>query len=699
MTLRRPGRRALVAGIVLATVAATVGIGTHALAGTTDPGAATVASPSIKHPAKGFADLPTSSQLGAVVKDSYIVTLKDKKASKATVHTQSASLTSTFGGRVRYEYSHVMRGYSATMTAAQAARLAADSRVASVQPNRVVKAADTQANPPSWGLDRIDQTFLPLNKSYTAPAGETGAGVTVYVIDSGIRITHAEFEGRASYGVNVLDPSAEPDDCYGHGTHVAGTIGGKTYGVAKKVNLVAVRVLDCNGSSIGDSIIAGIDWVTGDAVGKHAIANVSLEAGWVPSLDDAVEASIASGVTYVVAAGNDDGEACGYSPARAPNAITVGATNMADFRASYSNSGACVDIFAPGENITSASNTSDTASAADGGTSMASPHVAGAAALLLSANPTWNTAQITAELKRTAVPMAVHAPDGGDETKSPNLLLNVDNTGTSTTFGLRAHANNWYVTADPAGTSPLIANRYLIGGWEQFDVVNADPGYIALKAHANGKYVTAESAGAKPLVARAATVGTWEQFQLITNADGSIALKARINGKFVTAENAGKSGLIANRSSAGSWETFDRAGPAAVISIMAAANSRFVTAESAGTKPLIANRTAVGGWELFDVVDTLDGYVALRAHANGKFVTAENAGKSALIANRTTIGGWEQFYWWAWTFTTQSTLIALANLNWVTAESAGANPLIANRPSTDGKYLIYPGSWQIFYVS
>jgi subtilisin family serine protease len=694
VTFPRPTRRALVVGIGLATVAAMVGIGTNALAGTSDPVSPSGASPAIKHPAKTKA-LQSKKSKGATVKNSYIVVLKDKKATKSAVHSQSASLSAAFGGKVDHEYSHALRGYAATMTPAQAKRLAADSRVALVEPNRVIKAADTQTNPPSWGLDRIDQTFFPLSKTYSPPT--SGAGVTAYVIDTGIRITHNEFAtngvSRASYGFDFIDNDAVADDCEGHGTHVAGTIGGNTYGVAKSVNLVAVRVLDCAGSGTTDGVIAGIEWVTANAV-KPAVANMSIEGGIDAALDAAVEASVASGVTYAVAAGNDADDACNYSPAATPGAITVGATNIADFRADFSNFGSCVDIFAPGMSITSAFNTSNSATATEGGTSMASPHVAGAAALLLAANPALTPAEVAADITGSAVPMAVHFPAG-----SPNRLLNVNGTGTSTTFGLHSHANNLFVTADPAGTSPLIANRYLIGGWELFDVVPADSGYVALKARSNGKFVTADLAGAKPLVAKATSVGAWEQFKIITDANGSIALQARINGKYVTADNGGKSGLIANRTSIGGWETFDRSGPAAVVSFKAGANGRFVTADNAGAKPLIANRTSAGGWEVFDVIDMLDGYVALRSHANGKWVTADPAGTKPLIANRTAVGGWEQFYWFAWTGT-QSTFIALSNFDWVTAENGGKNPLINNRLVFDsnGNFLP-PGGWQIFYVA
>jgi subtilisin family serine protease len=693
VTLPRPNRRALVVGIALATVATMVGIGSTALAGTTDPGAPTGASPSIKHPAKP--PKGHSTKASAVVKDSYIVVLKDKKASKSTVHAQSATLTTAFGGKVSHEYSRTLRGYAASMTRAQATRLAADSRVAYVEPNRVISADDTQTNPPSWGIDRIDQTFLGLSRSYTPPT--SGAGVHAYVIDSGIRITHNDFGGRATYGYDFVDNDTIADDCLGHGTHVAGIIGGTAYGVAKSVDLVAVRVLDCSGAGTLAGVIAGVEWVTTNAV-HPAVANMSL-GGPVdsesPALDAAVEASIASGITYAVAAGNEADNACNHSPADTPNAITVGATNIADFRADFSNFGSCVDVFAPGMSITSDFNTSDTATLTEGGTSMASPHVDGAAALLLAADSTLTPAQITAQIKNSAVPMAVHFAGDG----SPNLLLNVNGTRRATTFGLRAHANNMYVTADPSGNNPLISSRVLVNGWELFDAVPVTGDYVALRAHANGKYVSADSAGAKPLIANRTAVGEWEQFKIVSNADGSIAIQAKANGKYVSADNGGKSALIANRTTPGSWETFDESGQAASILIKAAANGKYVTAENGGAKPLIANRTVPGGWELFDVADMLDGFVALRSHANGNFVTANPNGKVPLIANRAAVGGWEQFYWFAWTGT-QSAFFALSNIDWVTADNAGNSPLINNRPTgLLENTFIPPGGWEIFYVS
>ncbi|MCT4356178.1 S8 family peptidase [Streptomyces sp. Je 1-79] len=280
--------------------------------------------------------------------------------------------------------------------------------------------ADTQPGA-TWGLDRIDQRDLPLSTTYTY--NRTASNVTAYIIDTGIRTSHSEFGGRATVGTDTVGGGQNGQDCQGHGTHVAGTVGGAKYGVAKGAKLVAVRVLDCNGSGTTAGVIAGVDWVTANAV-KPAVANMSLGGGANTSLDDAVKRSIASGVTYAVAAGNGNflglpARACNYSPARVPEAITVGATDSADKRASFSNYGTCVDLFAPGVSITSAWKDGDTATNTISGTSMAAPHTAGVAALYLSANPTASPAQVSTALVNNATSGKVQNPLSG----SPNRLL------------------------------------------------------------------------------------------------------------------------------------------------------------------------------------------------------------------------------------------------------------------------------------
>ncbi|MFG2769262.1 S8 family peptidase [Streptomyces sp. NPDC048350] len=343
------------------------------------------------------------------VHDSWIVVLKDGS-------TRAADL----GVTPKHQYRSVLKGFSASMSQARAAALASDPRVAYVEQNATVRMADTQPGA-TWGLDRIDQRDLPLSTTYRYDT--TASNVTAYIIDTGIRTSHSEFGGRATVGTDTVGGGQNGQDCQGHGTHVAGTVGGAKYGVAKDAKLVAVRVLDCNGSGTTAGVIAGVDWVTANAV-KPAVANMSLGGGANTSLDDAVKRSIASGVTYAVAAGNGNflglpARACNHSPARVPEAITVGATDSADKRASFSNYGTCVDLFAPGVSITSAWKDGDTATNTISGTSMAAPHTAGAAALYLSANPTATPAQVSTALVNNATDGKVGNPLSG----SPNKLL------------------------------------------------------------------------------------------------------------------------------------------------------------------------------------------------------------------------------------------------------------------------------------
>ena len=322
------------------------------------------------------------------------------------------------GGQIQHRYAAAIRGFSATLPDAALAGLRRDGAVAYVEQDRVVRVADTQLHPPSWGLDRVDQRNRPLDMSYTNPSG--AADVTAYIIDTGIRITHQDFGGRASHGIDTVDNDFDASDCNGHGTHVAGTLGGASYGVAKSVNLVAVRVLNCSGSGTFAGVVAGVDWVTGNAA-HPAVANMSLGGGPSPALDDAVRSSIASGVTYSIAAGNSSSDACGFSPARVTEAITVGYTDINDNRSSFSNFGVCLDLFAPGVSITSAWWTSDSATNTISGTSMAAPHVGGAAAMVLAAQPWLSPAEVRDTLVGTATPDVVPNPGAG----SPNLMLYV----------------------------------------------------------------------------------------------------------------------------------------------------------------------------------------------------------------------------------------------------------------------------------
>jgi subtilisin family serine protease len=375
-------RRTLAAGL-LAAVTAAVAVGTPAAAAPTG-------------------DLRLAGAATAIP-DSYIVVLQPG----------AKTLASSVGGQVRQQLG-IINGYEAKMSQAQAKRLAASPGVAYVEQNQTISLNATQNNA-TWGIDRIDQRNRPLSTTYTYPT--TASNVTAYIIDTGIRYTHNEFSGgRATAGYDAVGTGAV--DCNGHGTHVAGTVGGTTYGVAKAVRLVGVRVLNCSGSGTTAGVIAGVNWV-GQQTARPAVANMSLGGGVSTTLDNAVNNAISRGITFALAAGNSSANACNSSPSRVAAAITVGATTSTDARASYSNYGTCLDIFAPGSSITSAWYNSNTATNSISGTSMASPHVAGAAALVLSRNPSYTPTQVRDSLVNNATTGVVTNPG----TNSPNRLL------------------------------------------------------------------------------------------------------------------------------------------------------------------------------------------------------------------------------------------------------------------------------------
>ncbi|MDQ6887148.1 MAG: S8 family serine peptidase [Gemmatimonadota bacterium] len=346
-----------------------------------------------------------------VVPDRYIVVFR---AGVADAPALTRQIMDRYAGVLFHSYGSALKGFAAQLSASAVATLRFHPDITLIEQDRTVHLSGTESGA-TWGIDRIDQLDLPLNGTYNY--GPTGSGVSAYIIDTGIRTTHVEFGGRASGVYTAINDGNGTADCNGHGTHVAGTVGGVTYGVAKQVKLYAVRVLDCSGSGLVSGIIAAVDWVTANRQGP-SVANMSLGGSISSSLDQAVENSIASGVTYAVAAGNSNSDACGGSPARAPDALTVAATTSIDARASYSSWGSCVDLFAPGSAITSAWNGSDTQTNTISGTSMATPHVTGAAALYLQNNPTASAAQVAQALKTNATPNRI-----SDVVGSPNLLL------------------------------------------------------------------------------------------------------------------------------------------------------------------------------------------------------------------------------------------------------------------------------------
>ncbi|MFC8237403.1 S8 family serine peptidase [Streptomyces sp. NPDC057284] len=467
------------------------------------------------------------------ISGSYIVTLDESAAEAGSA--EGKALAGKYGAEIKKTYHAALNGYAVELSAAQAKKFAADPAVKSVVQNRTFTVSGTQPSPPSWGLDRIDQKAPPLNGSYTYP-DKAGEGVTAYIIDTGVRITHSDFGGRASYGYDAIDNDNTAQDGYGHGTHVAGTVAGSAYGVAKKAKIVAVRVLDNSGSGTTAQVVAGIDWVTAHAV-KPAVANMSLGGGADSVLDAAVRSSIASGITYAVAAGNESTNASTKSPARVTEAITVGSTTSTDARSSFSNYGSVLDIFAPGSSITSAWNTSDSATSTISGTSMATPHVAGAAALYLADHPSDTPAQVSAGLVAAAATGVVTSPGTG----SPNRLLNVG-TGTTTPPGPKFENTTSYTISDNstvespvtvtgvAGNAPAalsvpvdITHTYI--GDLRIDLVAPDGSVYNLKAYGTGgssdNVITTYTVNASSEVAN----GTWK----LRVSDNAAADTGRIN--------------------------------------------------------------------------------------------------------------------------------------------------------------------------
>ncbi|TMU90476.1 S8 family peptidase [Streptomyces sp. DASNCL29] len=358
------------------------------------------------------------TQAKNAVDGSYIVMLKGGKSIKAA--SEGKDLAESYGGKLRRSYDSAINGFSAGgLSDTEAKRLAADPSVAKVVQNHRYTIKGTQENPPSWGLDRIDQEDTQGDKKYAYP-DSAGEGVTAYVIDTGVRTSHKDFEGRATSGFDAVDNDDSADDGNGHGTHVAGTIAGAEHGVAKKAKVVAVRVLDDQGSGTTEQVVAGIDWVTEHHEGP-SVANMSLGGTPDEALDAAVQKAIDSGVTFGVAAGNESADASQSSPARVKDAITVASSTDQDEQSDFSNYGDVVDIYAPGSDITSDWNTGDDATNTISGTSMATPHVVGAAAVYLSGHQDAKPADVAKGLTDGATADKISNPGDG----TPNKLLKV----------------------------------------------------------------------------------------------------------------------------------------------------------------------------------------------------------------------------------------------------------------------------------
>jgi subtilisin family serine protease len=405
MSRHPSGGRTRRAALALLTVGALTGVT-----------AVSVAATSVSAAPVAPAQAAVRTAAGTPVAGSYIVVLRHEAGVSArTYRERSDALADSHDASVRYRYTSAVQGFAGTMSAAQARRVAAHPKVAYVEQDAVMHAIATQSGA-TWGIDRLDQRGLPLDGAFTY--SRTASNVNAYIIDTGIMTTHDEFGTRASVARDTVGDGQNGQDCNGHGTHVAGTVGGSTYGVAKAVRLYAVRVLDCSGAGTTSGVIAGVDWVNTNAK-KPAVANMSLGGSPSASLDRAVRNAIANGVTFALAAGNSGADACGTSPARVTQAITVGATTITDARASFSNYGTCLDVFAPGANITSAWTTSTIGTRTISGTSMAAPHVAGAAALYLSNHTTASPATVRNAIVNAATSGAVISAGSG----SPNELL------------------------------------------------------------------------------------------------------------------------------------------------------------------------------------------------------------------------------------------------------------------------------------
>ena len=403
------------------------------------------------------------AQAGRGIPDCYVVVLKPDAVVRAgalkagvTVSQLAVGAAARFGGRIEHFYETALTGYSICLPEKAALALADDPSVELVEQDQVMSTVTTQSGA-TWGIDRIDQRNLPLSGTYTY--NFNGAGVHAYIIDTGIRATHQQFGGRVSGGFDAVQDGNGTNDCNGHGTHVSGTVGSATYGVAKGVSLHPVRVLDCTGSGSTSGVIAGVNWVTQNRV-LPAVANMSLGGGVSTALDTAVANSIASGVTYAIAAGNSNANACNSSPARVATALTVGSTTTTDARSSFSNFGTCVDVFAPGSSITSTWNTSDTATNTISGTSMATPHVAGVAALYLSQFGNQSAAAVAAGIVGNATTGVVGNPGTGSPNRLLFSLFGGGGGGTTVFSDGFETATGW--TANPSGTDTATT-----GAWQR----------------------------------------------------------------------------------------------------------------------------------------------------------------------------------------------------------------------------------------
>ena len=410
----------------------------------------------------------------------YIVVLEDTgtrglHGAPMEVRKVSDALTRAHGGSVRRVYAHALRGFSAAMTEQEAQRMSEDPSVRYVEPQRLFTVSGEQLSPLSWGLDRVDQRATPLDDRYTYEY--TGAGVHAYIVDTGVRSTHSEFAGRMGDGFDAVGDGLGTEDCRGHGTHVAGTVGGTVSGVAKAVTLHSVRVITCSGEGTLEQVIAGIDWITANHV-KPAVVNMSIGSEADQAVDDAVTGSIGAGIAYVVAAGNESVNACIRSPARTPRALTVGAVSGIDSMSFFSNYGGCVDLFAPGETIISSWYTGDEEFQELDGTSMATPHVAGAVALFLEGHPHATPDEVSEEIVSRGTRNLLTELGNG----SPNVLLHTACMGSTD-----------QVPPQVALTAPA-AGSTLTGSVTLTATASDDVGVTRVEFYLSGKLIGSSSA-------------------------------------------------------------------------------------------------------------------------------------------------------------------------------------------------------------
>jgi subtilisin family serine protease len=457
----------------------------------------------------------------------YIVVLEEWATGEAGENSNAEAVASeleiVYGGKVDKVFKHALNGFSVELNENQAEKLSQDPRVKYVEEDGVVYANTTQTSA-TWGLDRIDQRDLPMDGNYNYTS--TGSGVNAYIIDTGIRTSHSQFGGRASVAYDAIGDGQNGQDCNGHGTHVSGTVGGSTYGVAKSVRLYAVRVLNCSGSGSNSGVIAGVDWVKNNHV-KPAVANMSLGGGASSALDTAVSNAIAAGVTFAVAAGNDNVDACNSSPASVASAITVGSTTNTDARSSFSNYGTCLDIFAPGSSITSSWYTSDTATNTISGTSMATPHVAGVAALYLQNNSSASPSTVTSAIVNGASANKLTSIGTG----SPNLLL-------------------YSLISSSSSTTELLVNGALEGSSSPWVLSGSGASYTA-----NGSYPHGGTGYLYFGVNDSVTGQTYQQVSIPSSANGALTFWLNVTSNETTTTTQYDKLFIEVRNTSGSLLT------------------------------------------------------------------------------------------------------------------------------------------------